>query len=364
MRLGGSGLSCPQHSTASFRFRRIPLKNSPLARQPFDGGSDWAAIGGPSLLRSPRHRDQLGQLPQVLGGGGEQELVLRPVRSAQAQTVEPQDLACLRVRTASGLERAGVTAELARPVPHEAVFIDPVAAFFQVPSSAQQLFATRAGVEIAIVVVGELCAAECPVLPFGIVEDRDVRLDALLVDQPPMPKRSVIRESRPGRPDRGSGTLPPQFLDQLRMAVEEPKQLARWPTGLDESTFVLAEGAVADLEQAAGFALRELQLLSDPPDGRRRRDPFDLFLQLPQRRVGDGHVVPDVNAVAPLFRVVSRQIDGAAVPLVGDDEGSHASVEELTGFRRNHGLRRRFVRREHRRHITSLGYRAFRPATS
>lgn len=32
------------------------------------------------------------------------------------------------------------------------------------------------------------------------------------------------------------------------MTIEETKQLARRPTGLDETTFVLVEGAVADLE--------------------------------------------------------------------------------------------------------------------
>jgi hypothetical protein len=60
-----------------------------------------------------------------------------------------------------------------------------------------------------------------------------------------------------------------EFVDDLGMTVENAEQLAGRSTRLDESTLVLVEGALADLEKSTGFALRELQLGSDPSDRRR-----------------------------------------------------------------------------------------------
>ena len=37
------------------------------------------------------HRDQLRHLPEVLGGGGEGELVSRTVRASKSQAIEPED---------------------------------------------------------------------------------------------------------------------------------------------------------------------------------------------------------------------------------------------------------------------------------
>jgi hypothetical protein len=37
------------------------------------------------------HWDELGEFPEVLGGGGEEELVVSSVWSAQAQAIQPQD---------------------------------------------------------------------------------------------------------------------------------------------------------------------------------------------------------------------------------------------------------------------------------
>ena len=45
----------------------------------------------PSSGRRLRDRDQLGELAEVLGGGGEEELVLGTIRAPQAQAVELQD---------------------------------------------------------------------------------------------------------------------------------------------------------------------------------------------------------------------------------------------------------------------------------
>ena len=43
-------------------------------------GEDWG-----------RNGDELRQFPQILGGGGQQELVIRSARTAQAQSIEPED---------------------------------------------------------------------------------------------------------------------------------------------------------------------------------------------------------------------------------------------------------------------------------
>jgi hypothetical protein len=43
-------------------------------------GEDW-----------PRYWDQLRQFPQILGGGGQKELVFRSAGATQAQSVEPED---------------------------------------------------------------------------------------------------------------------------------------------------------------------------------------------------------------------------------------------------------------------------------
>ena len=43
-----------------------------------------------------RHRDQLGELAQVLGGGGEEELVFYSVRPPEAQSIQLQDALELR----------------------------------------------------------------------------------------------------------------------------------------------------------------------------------------------------------------------------------------------------------------------------
>src|SRR4029453_6667084 len=45
----------------------------------------------PSSGRRLRDLDQLGELAEVLGGGGEEELVLSTIRASQAQAVQLQD---------------------------------------------------------------------------------------------------------------------------------------------------------------------------------------------------------------------------------------------------------------------------------
>ncbi len=89
-----AGMSCfPATSTHSVYFRNVPilLKKSvwdgircrplgPESRQPGASRRGWRG-----------HRDQLGELAEVLGGGSQVELVSGSVRSPQPEPVELQD---------------------------------------------------------------------------------------------------------------------------------------------------------------------------------------------------------------------------------------------------------------------------------
>ena len=70
------------------------------------------------------------------------------------------------------------------PGAHEAFGIDAGPWLMELPPVVHQLLAGRADVEVALVVVGEVGAAERAVPAGRLVEHRDVRLDALLVHQP------------------------------------------------------------------------------------------------------------------------------------------------------------------------------------
>ena len=71
-----------------------------------------------------RHRDQHRELAEILGGGGEVELVPRPIRTAQSEPVELQDalemreqhldLFALTPRGLIGLGLADLTGQIAR----------------------------------------------------------------------------------------------------------------------------------------------------------------------------------------------------------------------------------------------------------
>jgi hypothetical protein len=69
-------------------FAPIVLKKSALLAE----SQHWVrASAVPSSGRRLRDRDQLGELAEVLGGGGEEELVLGTIRAPQAQAVQLQD---------------------------------------------------------------------------------------------------------------------------------------------------------------------------------------------------------------------------------------------------------------------------------
>ena len=95
-----------------------------------------------------------------------------------------QDLAGWRVRAAVRLEGAGVAVELAGAIAHQAVLVDERARHPIDLLALTQLLATRAGVEVSSVVVGEVGPLEGAVAALGLVEDRDVRLDPTLMHEP------------------------------------------------------------------------------------------------------------------------------------------------------------------------------------
>src|SRR4051794_32548524 len=78
----------PDPGDDQVRFAPIVLKKSALLAE----SQHWVGRARlPSSGRRLRDRDQLGELAEVLGGGGEEELVLGTIRAPQAQAVELQD---------------------------------------------------------------------------------------------------------------------------------------------------------------------------------------------------------------------------------------------------------------------------------
>ena len=82
-------------STPAVRFAQIALKN-PLGRRERRAVATTvrAAEWGRSASYGEdgrRNGDELRQFPQVLGGGGQEELVFRSARATEAQSVEPED---------------------------------------------------------------------------------------------------------------------------------------------------------------------------------------------------------------------------------------------------------------------------------
>ena len=77
-----------ENDPAKVRFAPIVLKKSALLAE----SQHWVGRARlPSSGRRLRDRDQLGELAEVLGGGGEEELVLGTIRAPQAQAVQLQD---------------------------------------------------------------------------------------------------------------------------------------------------------------------------------------------------------------------------------------------------------------------------------
>jgi hypothetical protein len=77
------------------RFMSIALKNPALCRRrrapAVVAGEVKLSLSGSCGEYGRREWDELRQFPQVLGGGGQQELVFRSAGAAQAQSIEPED---------------------------------------------------------------------------------------------------------------------------------------------------------------------------------------------------------------------------------------------------------------------------------
>jgi hypothetical protein len=73
------------------RYGWIVMKKAPSKRKRTFAGVRTSEADRPSGERRGRHRDQLGELPEVLGGGSEEELVFCAVRASEAQAVQLQD---------------------------------------------------------------------------------------------------------------------------------------------------------------------------------------------------------------------------------------------------------------------------------
>src|SRR5215207_4784971 len=82
------------------------------------------------------------------------------------------------------LEAAGVAVELARAVAHQAVLINERAWFAIHLPSLPQALAARADVAVIGMIVDEVGSFERSVASRRLVEHGDVRLDALLLDEP------------------------------------------------------------------------------------------------------------------------------------------------------------------------------------
>src|SRR5579863_3827062 len=96
-----------------------------------------------------------------------------------------RDFACRNVRTALGLERAGLAVLLARKVDHRAVLGQPVARLGESAVVFLELFAAGADIKVAFLIEGEVAAGEGSVRALCLVDRVHVRLDPALVHQPP-----------------------------------------------------------------------------------------------------------------------------------------------------------------------------------
>ena len=174
----------------------------------------------------------MASLRRFLGGGGQKKLVFRSVGTSQAQPIEPQNAfevskqhldllslasrSCIRVgqrqiagevprtlmngprhlagglsRTAMRLERAAVAVLLAGAVADEPILVDTRAWRREVAVRPLQLLAAGTGISVVLVVVGEIGPGKGAVGPGGLIDYRDMRLDAALVHR----RREVL--SRP-----------------------------------------------------------------------------------------------------------------------------------------------------------------------
>ena len=116
---------------------------------------------------------------------------------------------------------------------------------------------------------------------------------------------------------------------------------------LDETALVFIEGVFADLEEGAGLALRQFQLRAHAPDRGGRRHALDFLLERAKGFIDHAYVLADMYALAFPGGIVAWQVDRDRLALIRHDEGTHAAPQDLSGFRRVHGLGENFLFRRH-----------------
>src|SRR5260370_13572367 len=94
------------------------------------------------------------------------------------------DFARWFLRATSHLEWARIAVELARPVKQLVVIHDL--------ARCREDFACRAGVDVALLVECEVFAREGAVLTLRLVDDRNMRRDLLVVDEPIERRRGPV----------------------------------------------------------------------------------------------------------------------------------------------------------------------------
>src|SRR6202046_5542960 len=95
-----------------------------------------------------------------------------------------RNLACEHIRTALGLERAGLAVALSGAIADRAVLCDALARRGESAARFSQLHTSGTDIEVAFGIECEVAAGESSVRALGLVDQFHVRLDAALVHQP------------------------------------------------------------------------------------------------------------------------------------------------------------------------------------
>jgi hypothetical protein len=96
-----------------------------------------------------------------------------------------RDLACEHIRTALGLERAGLAVALSGAIADRAVLCDALARHGESAARFSQLLTPGTDIEVAFSIECEVAAGESSVRALGLVDQVHVRFDPALIHQPP-----------------------------------------------------------------------------------------------------------------------------------------------------------------------------------
>lgn len=172
------------------------------------------------------YREDLGELPEVLGGGGEVEFVVCATWAAQSKPVQTENPLQVReqhldllselardcilrrssnrpghiagwlvdrpchltrrfFRTAARFQSTAIAIGLAGPVTEHAIFIlFLLSGLCKCPAGLLQFLAAWTGVDILLSIIGEISPLECVVLAPRFVDHRNMRRDPALLNKP------------------------------------------------------------------------------------------------------------------------------------------------------------------------------------